>query len=201
MTASEIFYHGHVALFNSITLLLPDPPISLLPHSSIRYFSYFVACMATVQSLRTGQRFVLPIPRREGRENEDDELVEVTMKTLQSMRQRRMLAQRPGDRVNDPDFVTALEGGPGSVKGASSLPVVVVNSDHESAEKSFSSLEGGKPDISYPWEFHPNEVAKSRKVLLDRHVTTRSTSLYGVYAPRYNTSIKAENDRTNHHEM
>ena len=182
MAALEIFKDGRVASINSITLLLPDPTISLLLHNSIRYFSYLVACMATIHSLHTGQRFFLPIARREGGENdpsrsawqEADELVEVTMETLQSMRQRRMLAQRPWDKVN---------------------------SDHGSPAKSFSHLERKMPDTSYPQKAHSHEVSQSDKVLLGRHVTTRSIPLDGVYAPRYNTSIKVETDRTNHHEM
>ena len=79
-----------------------------------------------------------------------DELAESTRKTPPSLWQRQMLAQGPWDQANDPDFVGAFNRGPKSVKGASSFPVLVVNSDRESPEMSFSHLEGGKPDTSCP---------------------------------------------------
>ena len=208
MTTLISFNHGHVASINSITFLLPESTISLLLHSSTRYFSYLIACMATVHSLRTGQRLLLPTVNREGRNSDPsrsawqkaDEPAETSTEVPRSLWQRRMLAERPWDRVKDPDSVTALMTEPRCVKGTSSSPTVMVKSDHEGPGKSFSHL-GEKPYTSYPQEFHPIEVAKSEKVLLDRHVATRSTPLCGVYAPRYNTNSKAETDRTNHHEM
>ena len=165
--------------------------------------------MATVQGLRTGQRPLLPNPRQEGRKSEPsgsarqeaDKLAETTARTPQSFWQRRMLAQGHWDEVKDSDFVTASKGGPRSVKGASSSPAVVVNSDYESPEKSFSHLEGGEPDTSYRQGAQSNDVFRSETVLMDHHVTTRSTPRYGLYVPRYNTSIKAETERRNHHEM
>ena len=138
MTALEIFEHGHAASINSITLLLPDPTISLLLHSSIRDLSYLIACMATVQGLRTGQRPLLSNPRQDGRKSEPS----------RSARQ-----------------------------------------------------EGGEPDTSYPQGAQSLEALRSETVLIDRHVTSRSNPGYGVYSRTYNTSIKAETDRRNHHEM
>ena len=89
-----------------------------------------------------GESIQSPQKATEARE-EADELTESMAEIPQSWWQSQMLAQRPWDEINDPDFLKAYKAGPESLEGPPSLPGSVVNSDQESPDNFFPHLQGG----------------------------------------------------------